>query len=703
MDGSYILIVLVLFPMVGAFASYAVGRFSKKIRNHVQAFVTTVELLFVLLASVLMLCEGSYSFEVPGFAGVGLKFRLDGFRAVYASVACFMWMMTSIFSVEYFRHYRNRNRYYFFMLLTLGATIGVLTSADLFTTFVFFEIMSFTSYTWVAHEEKEGALKAARTYMAVAVIGGLVMLMGLLMLHKSLGTLEFEALSGAAEAAKKAGVSEGYIAVAGILVLFGFGAKAGMFPLHIWLPKAHPVAPAPASALLSGILTKTGIFGILVISCNVFRYSAGWGKLILAIGVITMFLGALLALFSIDLKRTLACSSMSQIGFILVGVSMQCLLGDENALAAQGTVLHMINHSLIKLVLFMCAGVVFMNLHKLDLNEIRGFGRKKPFLLAAFLTGALSIGGIPGFSGYISKTLLHESIVEYIEHLEHLGESVFVYKTAEWLFLITGGMTLAYMTKLFVAVFVEKGEFEEKKSYMSGKSMYALATSAVVLFVVGLLPHVLMDRLGALSAPFMNAAELEESVAYFSLGNLNGAAISVSIAVFLYLVVVRRLLMANDASGRRVYVNRWPKRIDLEELVYVPLIERILPRLFGGLFGFIGETLPKALWKGVLKLADLAVAALKFPVYLFRGVLAFGKWTGAALDRTLDSVIHFLSRTVFAPFARQRKALISGQTVENYERIEKKGKMVTSSLSFGMVFICIGLCITLIYLLGLLI
>ena len=174
-------------------------------------------------------------------------------------------------------------------------------------------------------------------------------------------------------------------------MLFGFGAKAGAFPLHIWLPKAHPVAPAPASALLSGILTKTGIFGILILSCHLFIYDRTWGILIFTIGVLTMFGGALLAVFSVDLKRTLACSSMSQIGFIMVGIGILALLSDKNLLsgilsdtvshmedplevlhAVYGTFLHMVNHSLIKLVLFMAAGVIFMNTHALDLNEIRG-------------------------------------------------------------------------------------------------------------------------------------------------------------------------------------------------------------------------------------------------------------------------------------------------------------------------------------------
>ena len=136
--------------------------------------------------------------------------------------------------------------------------------------------------------------------------------------------------------------------------------------------------PAP---LLSGILTKTGVFGILAVTVTMFRHDMAWGMVLLVPGAVTMVLGAILAVFSIDLKRTLACSSMSQIGFILTGCAMQCLLGEENGLAVSGTVLHMVNHSMIKLVLFMAAGCIYMNLHKLDLNEIRGYGRNKPFLM----------------------------------------------------------------------------------------------------------------------------------------------------------------------------------------------------------------------------------------------------------------------------------------------------------------------------------
>ena len=420
MSGSMELIYLVGFPFAAAFLCYLAGRRHKIVRDRLLQLSVIGEMGLFGLAALSYARTGALSFFLEDFCMQGIYLKMDGFRLLYGGVAAFMWMMTGIFSREYFGHYRNRNRYYFFYLLTLGATMGVFLSGDLYTTFLFFEIMSLTSYVWVVHDEKPAAMKAGEIYLAIAVIGGLVMLMGLFLLYDTAGTLRMSELH---EVVSCVPLTDRWrIYGAGCCLLFGFGAKAGMFPLHVWLPKAHPVAPAPASALLSGILTKTGVFGVLVVSAEMFRYDVRWGKLVLFLGVVTMFGGAFLALFSVDLKRTLACSSMSQIGFILVGAGMMELLGEKGALAVRGTILHMVNHSMIKLVLFMAAGVVYQNLHALNINEIQGFGKRKPLLKGIFLAGALSIGGIPGFSGYVSKTLLHESIVEYTAELAVLKE-----------------------------------------------------------------------------------------------------------------------------------------------------------------------------------------------------------------------------------------------------------------------------------------
>lgn len=638
---------LIFLPMGMALLVYLVGTANNRLRNLLAAATTITELVLAVVIALLP----NLSAGIDGIAGMGIRLETDGFRRVYLVVIALLWMMTMLLGNEYFSHYSTCNRYYFFNLMTLGATMGVFLAADLFTALVFFEIMSFTSYTWVIQEETEAAIRAANTYLAVAVIGGLAALMGLFLLQHTLGTTTISALYEKAQACDNKAV----LYAAGGCILFGFGAKAGMFPLHIWLPKAHPVAPAPASALLSGLLTKSGIFGVVAITANIFRNDAAWGTLILALGTVTMVLGALLALLSVDLKRTLACSSVSQIGFILVGIGMLPLLGAENALAARGALLHALNHSLFKLVLFMAAGVVYMNLHQLNLNDIRGFGRKKPLLLVPFLFGAVGIGGFPLFNGYVSKTLLHESIVEYIEHLEAHGLNAFGFRTVEWLFLFSGGVTVAYMTKLFVALFLEKhptrqAEFDAKKRYMNPVSAFALCGSALLLPALGLSANVTMNGIAELGTDFFHGGALAHPVQYLAWGNLKGGLISIAIGFALYFGVVRTVLMTGK-KGERVYVNRLPAWLDLEELLYRPLLLRWLPGVLGPVAALFGKNkLTAPLAKGVLQ-AGTGIARLfgenVVTAPLAKGTLQVGKTVSHAFSDALDALVLLLRKTVY--------------------------------------------------------
>ena len=450
--------------------------------------------------------------------------------------------------------------------------------------------MSFTSFVMVMHDETKEAMRAAHTYLAVAVLGGLVTLMGLFMLYQKTGTLQMDLLQQfmAQQTDKSA-----FYGI-GALVFFGFAAKAGLFPLHIWLPNAYTLAPAPASALLSCLLTKTGVFGIMMITAKIFFHDAPWGNFMLILGMITMLMGAILALFSINLKRTLACSSMSQIGFMMVGIAMQGILGEHNALASSGTLLHFINHSMLKLVLFLSAGVVFMNLHELDLNKIKGFGRDKLLLKVVFLMALLGIGGIPFWNGYVSKTLLHESIVEYIHILEEAGQSVFYMKTVEYLFLFAGGLTLAYMTKIFVAVFVEKNSHplpvQKQGAYLNPVNKVILALCALALPVCGMLPHLTQDRISALGVTFLGAHAPDHAVEYFAWVNLKGAVISLIVGAAVYFLFVRTVLMRENEQGETVYLDRWPAWLNLEEKVYRPLLLGVLP-FIGGFFARLAGTL----------------------------------------------------------------------------------------------------------------
>lgn len=701
--------------MAGAFAARLTGKKSKEARNILACAVGAVELALAALGLYEAMNGRELALNVPLFCSLGLSFRMDGFRALYAAIAAFMWCLTLLLSPQYFSHYHNRNRYYFYNLLTLGATVGVFLSDDLYTTFIFFEIMSFASYPWVAHDQTPAAMRAAQTYLAIAVLGGMVTLMGLFMLFSMAGTVSFEGLRAYAS-----GLSDKTpLYLPGALVFFGFAAKAGVFPLHIWLPKAHPVAPAPASALLSGILTKTGVFGILVVSRNLFYGDALWGNWMLALGVITMFVGALLALFSVDLKRTLACSSMSQIGFIMVGVGMMGLLGESTALAARGTLLHMVNHSLLKLTLFMAAGVVYMNLHKLNLNDIRGFGRKKPLLHFAFLLGTLGLIGMPLLNGYISKSLIHEAILEYVAELGVSGAPSFWYAFAEKAFVFTGGMTAAYMTKLYVSIFIEKNadqavqqKYDGMRHYMNGLSAFALTLSAVVLPALGLFPQVFMTGIGDLGSSFLRAPAPETAIAYFSSENLIGAGKSLLIGAFLY-AGIRWLLMEKKESVR-VYVNRWPQWLDLEEKVYRPLVCKVLPAI-GYFFSHILD-----------KLLDCRLTLVTLPSI----VTAFTR----LFDQLIDSTALFLRRTFLRHLSRRKAppvgnrvtwalgtalngcAMLLNKTIRRRRPIQTDyvaslaawrdemgdtGRRITRSVSFGLLLLCVGLYLTFAYLMTL--
>ncbi|MEG1847448.1 MAG: complex I subunit 5 family protein [Lachnospiraceae bacterium] len=695
MSGNYSLLFLICYPIIGALVSYLVGRYHKAARDYVADFIVITEFLcFVVLFKQVGVDGMTMDFVWKEFCGMGLHISLDGFRVLYGTIAAFMWMMTTIFSKEYFKHYRNRNRYYLFNLLTLGATVGVFLSANLYTTFIFFEIMSFTSYVWVAHDERKESMRAAETYLAIAIIGGLVMLMGLFLLYDAIGTLEMSQLLAGVQAYS----DRGRIYAAGLCLLFGFAAKAGAFPLHIWLPKAHPVAPAPASALLSGILTKAGIFGILVISCNIFLYDKRWGLLIVALGVLTMVGGAILALFGVDLKRILACSSMSQIGFILIGIGMQCLLGMDNGLAVRGSLLHMVNHSLIKLVLFMAAGVVFMNIHALNLNQIRGFGHKKPLLNFAFLMGALGIGGIPLWNGYISKTLIHESIVAYITQLEveHLPVMIPLFHGVENLFLFSGGLTIAYMAKIYIALFIEKNSNKQKQAefdamsqhYMNNQSRFALLISAVILPIMGCFSGLIMNNIADMGEGFMHLKTMEENVNYYSMTNLQGGAISIAIGIILYCLIVRVALMDKDTEEQPEYCDLWPSWLDLEDLIYRPLLLKVFPMIFGT----ISRVFDSMLDSVVVLLRKTIYRNRKIPHELSEGTVITHA-IGVAMDDITEVIQHVPHNSRSITESYVHRIAVKREELRENEMIIKR------SMSFGLFMFCLGLCVTLIYIL----
>ena len=721
---------LVFLPIIISPFFYMLGIRNEDLRDNCAIGFTFFELALSLLLAHRVIVTGGACLDIPNIFWGGLHFDVDGFRSIYSIITSVMWAGTTLFAKEYFRHEREGlARYWLFVILTLGATQGVMLSADLMTTFVFFEILSLTSFTWVIHEETQGAIRAAYTYLFIAIIGGLVLFMGLLLMQATVGTLYFADMRSAIELAVTEGLHEGTdgaaatvssapiilsaeacrrrILGAGVCILLGFGAKAGMFPVHVWLPKAHPVAPSPASALLSGILTKVGIFGILMTATRAMVTNLAFGTVIFSLGVVTMFLGALLALFSVNLKRTLACSSMSQIGFILVGIGSSVLArslftdgGEAFVLAYSGTMLHMVNHSLLKLVLFMCAGTVVMNIHALDLNAIRGYGRNKLPLKIPFLLGAVGIGGVPLFNGYVSKTMLHEGIVVLYEMIEEslpdFEGAVGLLRCAEWIFLISGGLTCAYMLKLFICVFVEKNEDPVRQAFfdaddycMNTASKIAVCGGSVYMVLLGV-PAVMKNL-----AAFMTGEEEILEFHAFTFGNLKGGGISILIGLLVYLVLVRHVFIRD---GR--YVNLWPEKLDLEDLLYRPLLTVWLPTVFGEFARVFGENRILApVCRQIPRAFGLAASVFgenMILVPLARAVVFMGSLIGRVLSDSMDAAVLLLRKTVMrerpvkgaGPGRRSRLQIFMRQT-------EDAVVPLFANFSFALLMTCIGILVIL--------
>ncbi len=722
-------VLMIIFPFIAGMILWMVFRNKNtdKAKSILAVSMIVISLIELAAAGYLVLCDVRGTtpelYHLAGVCGLGLHFRYTAFRGVLGVLSAAAWFVTFLFSIDYMKKDANILRYDFFNLLTLSAVFGVFYAADLFTLFFFFEMMSFTSFLWVAHRQTKEAAYAAGTYLGIAIAGGMAILMGLFIVYNMLGTLDFNELSARAFDAVMLGGDLKWFYAAAVCMFVGFGAKAGAFPVHVWLPASYTEAPSPASALLSAILSKTGVFGILVITADIMPMQGKWGLFVLIIGVLTMVLGGIRGVMSNNFKTTIAYSSMSQIGFIIFGIGIQGLLGEMTSLAMllesvdfmdeiigihdmaiYGTRLHIINHSIVKLVLFMAAGVVFANVGSYDLNRVRGFGRKKPFLLVTVLLAAAGVGGIPLLNGYVSKTLLHESIAEYTALLQKVpmeyaanayGNDVFMlyspsfFKAVEWLFLFSGGLTIAYMTKLVVVLFVEKNQdvsaqnaYEANKQYLSVSGKAAISLCAALIPIFGCFPKLVSVRIVEYGQVIEGL--LDESMNYFSLGNLSGALISIGIGAAVYLLVVRLCMLWRKEEGYRSIFPAW---LDMEKYVYRTVFFRAVPFVLG-IFSRILDSV-----------VDTIVVILRKTVYHDRALpyeLPEGNRVTHRMGYSMEQMRRIrcaILRKEYQPKNYEHKlALKETDLFENFRIIER-------SLSFGLFMFCVGLGLTMLYLL----
>lgn len=407
-----------LLMVTAAFLPQAAGlliAFSKGLnanRKTRNIFVTAI--LAVECALVLCIALGGETtlvlFNLSDNLPIAL--RSDRIGIVFSLVMSVMWMLSGIFSFAYMAHEKNEKIYYAFYLLTLGALMALCYAATLVTMYLFFEAVTLLSLALVLHERTKEAIAAAIKYMIYSVAGATMGLLGIFFLVPNMSNQYF--VAGGSLNAESLTLSSGSLLVIIFLAIVGFATKAGMFPMHGWLPTAHPVAPAPASAVLSGIITKAGVICVI----RVIYFSVGvnflrgtWVQIaLLTLSSITVFMGSMMALNEKLLKKRLAYSSVSQVSYVLCGL----FLMDQTALS--GSLLHVVFHALIKNGLFLSAGAIIAITGLKYVDQLKGLGRKMPVVFWCFTFCSLGLIGIPPTGGFISKWFIAEGAVAGLSH-----------------------------------------------------------------------------------------------------------------------------------------------------------------------------------------------------------------------------------------------------------------------------------------------
>jgi len=459
MNGETLILLAIFVPVLGSFLLPLFGKLSESFRN----------IMAVLMILTTMLCSFGLAAKLMGGENIAVGYsHVLSMGSFYADkLAVFMALVSSIvgavivfYSTGYINHYENRNEYYFMVVLFLGSMMGIVFSRNLISLFIFWEITSIASWRLIGFfREKDYVLKADKAFL-VTVFGALVMFIGFLDVYGTAGSFDLGVLSH---------VHISNMAV--LLILFGILSKSATLPMHTWLPDAG-VAPSPVTALLhAAVLVKIGVYVFARLFVATFQIDDVWHVVVPVIAAVSALVSAGAAMIETDMKRIIAYSTISQIGFILLGLS----IGNEIGLA--GGLLYILMHGISKASLFLCAGVIEQQTHTKDITKMGGLIKTLPITAISFLVSAFSVMGIPPFGGFFAKFMVIN------------GAVTSPHKWIAFVFLFGGLMTVIYLLRLFVMIFMGK----PKVNYEVKEGSFSMVSSVATLAVLSLLGGVFIN------------------------------------------------------------------------------------------------------------------------------------------------------------------------------------------------------------------
>jgi multicomponent Na+:H+ antiporter subunit D len=403
-EAANIIPLFIIIPLAGAFLISIIGR-RIKFSPDILANICTLGLFCFSVISVgVARTYGTLVYSVGAWKPpIGISMLLDGFTAFMLVTVNLVAFAISIYAVNYMEKFTSKWKFYTLFLLMLGGMNGVIITGDIFNLFVFLEIASVASYALVAFGTERHELEAAFKYAVMSTIGSLFILIGIVFLYSYTSTLNMADMANILAHKPVSNV----IIMVNVLFIMGFGLKAALVPFHAWLPDAHPSAPAPISAMLSGVLIKSlGVYTICRLFFNVIGVHPVVKSVLLFLGALSMVIGVFLAIGQWDFKRLLAYHSISQIGYVILGIGLGTPLG------ILGGIFHLLNHSVFKSLLFLNSGAIEYTTGTRDLKEMGGLSQKMPVTGSTNLIASMSIAGIPPFNGFWSKLIIIVAAVQ---------------------------------------------------------------------------------------------------------------------------------------------------------------------------------------------------------------------------------------------------------------------------------------------------
>jgi multicomponent Na+:H+ antiporter subunit D len=400
---THILPTFVIVPLGAAFMMLIISRLNRRLPD----VLSNLAMLYLLVAAVGLYFVRPFNhmliYKMGAWAApVGINLVLDGLSHFLLLTVNLIAFLATFYSISYMEKYTGKEKYYTLFMLMVAGMNGVVLTGDFFNLFVFLEIAAVASYALVAFGTESEELEASFKYMIMGTVASTFILFAIALIYGLTGTLNMADV--ALSFPQGAKVAKAFIIT---LFLMGFGMKSALVPFHAWLPDAHPSAPAPISAMLSGVLIKAlGVYVIVRIIFNVLGVTPQLSYVLMVLGVVSMLVGVLLAIGQWDFKRLLAYHSISQIGYVILGIGLATPLG------VLGGLFHLFNHALFKSLLFLNAGSVEYTTGTRQLKEMGGLARKMPVTSTTSLFASLSISGIPPFNGFWSKLFIIVACVQ---------------------------------------------------------------------------------------------------------------------------------------------------------------------------------------------------------------------------------------------------------------------------------------------------